>query len=66
MPSSIKAGQARGPGSRSARSFSTVIRIEPAAIHLIAAINSGGIDSSAMRIARYVVPQTTQTIIQAT
>src|SRR5207302_614066 len=61
----VSAAQSRRAGIRSPRSFSTAISSPPAAIHRIAAINSGGIVSSEVRIARYVVPQIRQTAIHA-
>jgi len=64
-PNRVSAGHSRGAGIFSPRSFSTAISNPPAAIHRSAAISSGGIVSSEILIARYVVPQIRQTAIQA-
>ena len=55
-----------GAGSRSPRTSAATARIVPATVHRMPPISAGGVASSATRMPRYVVPQMTQTAIQAT
>jgi len=64
MLSTVSDRHSRRSGIRSPRSLSTAMSRPPATIHRIAAMNRGGIVSSAMRIPNYVVPQIRQTAIQ--
>jgi hypothetical protein len=64
-PSSVSEGHSRRCGIGSPRRIIATISTVPAAIQRIAAISSGGIDSSEMRMARYAVPQIRQIAIHA-
>ena len=61
----VSDGHSLRSGRRSPRSLSAAMSSVPATIQRIAAMKSGGMVSSAMRIPRYVVPQIRQTAIQA-
>jgi hypothetical protein len=65
MPRTVRAGHERGRGRACPLILSATIRTRPAAIQRIAAMSIGGMVSSAILIARYVVPQTTHTTAQA-
>jgi hypothetical protein len=64
-PRSASAGHERGEGSGSPRAATAAMRSAPAAVQRNPAMRKGGIVSSAIRIAVYVVPHTRHTTTQA-